>query len=308
MKALIAIDGSTESEAAVEMAAGLKWPPGSRVEVLTVLPSDIELYGGPLLGFADVDPKDDLHRQLERDGRRLLDGALLKLGRLGLDISARSPYGRPATAIVDQAAKMPADLIVLGACGHGTLERALIGSVSAEVVDHAHCPVLVARAHAALRILVATDGSDDAMSAVSFIANSGLFRSAEVRVVHALDLRPAWWLGFTGESPTGASEAYEVARAAGRERAAIATAAACAALEAVGFEVTTTVREGVAAPVIVDEAATWQADLVVVGTRGHGLIRRLVLGSTARSVLQGSTASVLITRSTRPVASGEHDH
>ena len=45
-------------------------------------------------------------------------------------------------------------------------------------------------------------------------------------------------------------------------------------------------------------ARDWAADLVVVGTRGHGLVKRLLLGSTARSVLHHVDASVLITRST----------
>jgi nucleotide-binding universal stress UspA family protein len=60
--------------------------------------------------------------------------------------------------------------------------------------------------------------------------------------------------------------------------------------------------EGPAAAAIVDEAKSWEADLVVVGTRGNGLLKRLVLGSTARSVLHHAAASVLITKPTRTVA------
>jgi nucleotide-binding universal stress UspA family protein len=180
------------------------------------------------------------------------------------------------------------------------VERVLVGSTSSEVVDRAHCPVLVARGGQARRILVGTDGSDQAMSAVSFVGESGLFRSAEVRVVHSVDLQPAWWLGFAAESASIASEAYDAAMAGAREHAATVTSMARAALEATGLTVSTCVREGRPAAVIVDEAATWHADLVVVGTRGHGIIKEMFLGSTARSVLQRSSTSVLITRGSRP--------
>ena len=61
------------------------------------------------------------------------------------------------------------------------------------------------------------------------------------------------------------------------------------------------VHEGQAAAAIVEEARTWNADLVVVGTRGNGLLKRLLLGSTARSVLHHAAASVLIARRTSRV-------
>jgi nucleotide-binding universal stress UspA family protein len=53
---------------------------------------------------------------------------------------------------------------------------------------------------------------------------------------------------------------------------------------------------GDAAAEIVAEAAAWKADLVVLGSRGHTGLTRVVLGSVARNVLQGTDASVLIVR------------
>jgi nucleotide-binding universal stress UspA family protein len=296
MKALIAIDGSEASEAALDTAASLTWSPASRIEVLTVLPTETDLYGGPGSALEDVDPTGTLRRLREGEGDRILHEAVDRLEHEDLEIVARCPEGRAASTIVEEAALSRAGLIIVGAQGHGMLERVLIGSVSSEVVDRAGCPVLIARGRSGQRILIATDGSDQAMAAVRFVATSGLFASAEVRVVHAMDLRPTWWLGFTAESVSIATAAYDLALISARERAASALSTACATLEAAGFTPTTTIREGDPAAAILDAAASWHADLVVVGTRGLGLLKEMLLGSTARAVLQRSTASVLVTR------------
>src|SRR6478752_1435215 len=198
MKALIAIDGSRESSNAVDLAASLDWAPGSRLEILTVAPTDVDLYGGPFAEFEDFGPMDELHRRMKSERDAILNEAVARLGRDDLDVSARSPEGGPASMIVWEADWMSADLIILGARGHGAVERVLIGSIT--------------------------------------------------------------------------SEAYDSALAAAREHAATVTSMACAALEATGLTASTCVREGRPAAVIVDEAATWHADLVVVGTRGRGIV------------------------------------
>src|SRR6476660_4998720 len=130
MKALIAIDGSRESSNAVDIAASLDWAPGSRLEILTVAPTDVDLSGGPFAAFEDFGPIDELHHRMEGERDAILNEAVARLGREDLDVSARSPEGGPAPTIVAEADLMSADLIILGARGHGAVERVLIGSVS----------------------------------------------------------------------------------------------------------------------------------------------------------------------------------
>ena len=173
MKALLAIDGSTELAFGVELAASLAWPSGAELQVLTVLPSETERIGGPWLAGVAYVPSDVTRDGLRTDGAALLEQAAAPLRELGLEVTTRLIEGRAASVIVDTARDIGADLVVLGARGHGAIEEAFLGSVSAEVVDQAPCAVLVARGPFAERILIGTDGSDVAMSAAQFVGGAG---------------------------------------------------------------------------------------------------------------------------------------
>jgi nucleotide-binding universal stress UspA family protein len=296
MHALLAIDGSTESALALETTVSLSWPAGSRLDVLTVLPLEADWYGGPWAAGVAYVPSDDLRERLRADRDALLENAADRLRRPGLEVRIRLGEGRAASVIVDAARETGAELIILGARGHGAIESAFLGSVSAEVVDQAPCAVLVARHPTAARILIGTDGSDAATSAADFVARCGLFEGSRARMIHAIDVHPAWWLGYTPGDATFAVDAYAAVVEEGHRRGDQVTATLADRLGAAGLGVSTVTREGPAAAAIVDEAASWGADLVVVGTRGLGLLQRLLLGSTARSVLHHAHSSVLITR------------
>ena len=190
MKALLAIDGSAESAYGLETAASLVWPAGAELLVLTVLPSEADRYGGLWGAGVAYVPGVDVHDDPRTDRTNLLERAAARLRRPGLELTTRLIEGRAASVIVDTARENGADLIIVGARGHGAIEEAFLGSVSAEVVDKAHCAVLVARRPSAGRILIGTDGSDVAMSAAEFLGGCGLFGKSQVRVVHALDVIP----------------------------------------------------------------------------------------------------------------------
>jgi nucleotide-binding universal stress UspA family protein len=301
MHTLLALDGSAESALGLETALSLTWPSGARLLVLSVLPADAQWYGGPwAAGVAFVPPK-DLMDGLRTDRERLLADAAARLRRHGLDVATHLATGRAASIIVETAREIAADLMIVGARGHGAIEEAVLGSVSAEVVDRAPCAVLVARRPSAARILLGTDGSDVAMSAATFVGGCGLFATSEVRVMHAIDVDPAWWLGYTPADATLAIGSYATVASEGRNHGEELTAIAAARLRDAGLATSTITVDGQAAAAIVDHARSWGADLVVVGTRGNGLLTRLLLGSTARSVMHRAEASVLITKPTTAV-------
>lgn len=303
MKVLIATDGSPESSLAIDAAAGLSWPEGSTIDVLTVLPSDAELFGNPWTDVAYVQTHqaagaetDELRMHLRDGARTVLAESVAILRKDGVSVVATIGEGRAASVIVDTAHATGADLIILGARGQGALERVLLGSVSAEVVDQAHCAVLVARHEWTRRVLIGTDGSDQATGAVEFVARSGLFCGSEIGVLQVVDLHPDWWLGYTTGNASFAPSSFVSVVEDARRHATKTTTDGIERLRAEGLVATALVREGSAAPAIVDGAARWGADLIVVGTRGHGLLKRMLVGSTARSVLHHAGTSVLVTR------------
>ncbi|HEY7131923.1 MAG TPA: universal stress protein [Candidatus Limnocylindrales bacterium] len=306
MKALIAIDGSNESADAVGVACGLHWPEGSSVQLLHVIPTDLELSGGPLAGTYSVPSLDEVRGRLVEEGHEILEHAIGRLEAAAVEVGAEMLEGRAATVILERAAKMEADLIVVGSRGLGAIGRMLLGSVSAELVDRAQAAVLVARRPGCRRILIGTDGSEDGTSAVRFVAETGLFTGTETRVVHAIDLHPVWWTGFPPGAAAMSNDASLAVTLAARERGHAVTEDACKLLRSAGLATSWVVREEPAAQGIANEAASWDADLIVVGTRGHGLLKRMVLGSTARWLAHRAETSVLVTRPVpvRPATSG----
>jgi nucleotide-binding universal stress UspA family protein len=93
---------------------------------------------------------DEYYPALEQAAREqaqaVVDAAVAKLAtRLdkSLSLSGEVLNGPPREAILDEAERWPADLIVMGSHGYGTWQRLWLGSVSQAVVSHANCSVEV---------------------------------------------------------------------------------------------------------------------------------------------------------------------
>ena len=100
----------------------------------------------------------------------------------------RTVVTSPTQALVEESAE--ASLLVLGSRGRGSVLATLLGSISFAVASGAHCPVVVVKEGGAAtavgaggRVVVGTDGSDRAASAVAFAADFAASRSASVEVI-----------------------------------------------------------------------------------------------------------------------------
>ena len=297
MRALLAYDASVGAEEAASLTVAMPWPPESIIRVVAVIePSTTAVPTVPLMpaGLA-MSPQIDAQIAQELDGQ--IQGVVDRLRAVGIEAGGDVLRGRAATALIDEAQRFGADLVIAGSRGHGTIASLVLGSVSAELVDHAPCPVLVARGSATTRrVLFAADGSPSASDAEEILARWPMFDDATVRVVSVAEVvRPL----PTGLAPTMYRQAIDAyakdLQAAKSEHEGVARDAA-GRLGTAGRTADFTVRVGDAAAEILEEASSWGADLVVLGSRGRTGISRLLLGSVARNVLQGSPSSVLIVR------------
>jgi nucleotide-binding universal stress UspA family protein len=143
------------------------------------------------------------------------------------------------------------------------------------------------------RILVPVDGSDPSNRGLSEAMALGKLAGARLRLIHVVDE-----LSFAiaaGAAAGYVGEYIEMLRGGGEE----ILAAAKAKVEAAGLEVETVLRDGFGGRVcdqVVDEAKTWPAELIVIGTHGRRGAGRLLIGSDAERILRLAPVPVLLVR------------
>lgn len=292
MKIVIGLDGSTPSLVARDLVAGLRWPAGTRVQLVGAYQVPIDwsgAFGGTMTWAGEMADamRDELVDQLKAAAQPLL-GA-------GLIVEQLTRSGRAADVLIDAAREFDADLLVVGSRGLGGFQSLLLGSVANDVATHAHCPVLVTRSPKVGRLLIATDGSAGADQIAERLGEWGAFAGIPTDVVAvAVPDSPAFEL-MVGLYTLG-DDRLEQGRAALEAKAETDAQAMAERLTAAGIPAEAHPRRGDPASEIVAHAEQIGADLVAVGSRGLSGLDRLLLGSIARNVLNHARCSVLIVR------------
>jgi len=285
---LLAIDGSPQAEVAARLVGLLRLPEGAVVEILRA--------DEPFGSDAELPPTayDALRAAIREEIDKDVAAAKRAVSAPGREIRVAVPFARAATAIVDESRRIAADLVVVGSRGRGQLATMVLGSVAAEVIDHAPCPVLVARSAKLRRLVLADDGSLEATTARDLVASWPLFAGLDARVVSVAPIPVQ--IGVGPVRHADASQAY--AEAVDALRALYQKVASTDALRLTeaGLRARAEVRCGDPAQEIMDASVEDEADLIVVGSHGRTGLERLLIGSVARKVVTHAPCSVLVVR------------
>jgi nucleotide-binding universal stress UspA family protein len=142
-------------------------------------------------------------------------------------------------------------------------------------------------------ILVPIDGSPTSQRGLLEAARLAKRLGATLRLVHIVDETA---LTMNPEAGTATAPLLEQFLESGKE--VLQEAVALATRE--GVQVETAMHENLAGRVadrILDEAANWPAELIVMGTHGRRGLRHVVLGSDAEAVVRSAKVPVLLVRS-----------
>ena len=296
-KVLLAVDGSEEARRAARLAANLADDLDSELHLARVEPMP-SVYAYPESTIYDPELREEVREAARRTAREKLQAEIEAGGMLEKVAATHAPVGRPDAEIVRLAEEIGAGLVIVGSRGLGPIRRAVIGSVSASVVHHAHCPVLVVRdgrsggADPEGPIVLAVDGSGESGLALGAAAE---ISSATGSAVHLIYVMPTEAQLYGRHFYSGDVKESLLEEAKAQTRRFLEEQAED--VRSKGGEVTQTyLATGRPDEEIVELAEEVSAGMIVIGSRGLGGVRRALVGSVSDSVARHAHCPVLVVR------------
>ena len=292
MKVLVALDGSSGSDVVLQKVEGRPWPEGTQFCLFTAL-DPFFFTKAPLL-----------LEQAKKTEQESLEEAAEQVKKTNRDVSIEVVVENPRHAIPALARAWKADWILIGSHGRGAFARLLLGSTAQYVLRHATCSVEIVRhVHhekteekpGALRILIPTDGSECALTALRSVAERPWPEGTVCRVISTPEV-PIFTADYPYYEPNLIREAITSNEAHAKDAVDQGLKIMKArGLNAIG-EVTQPKESAVRA--ILSLSDEWQADLIVLGSHGRRGLDRFLLGSVSEAVALHAHCSVGVVRQT----------
>lgn len=268
---LVGVDGRPNGRDAITLASRLTDPDGK----LTLA----HVHSGRLRPSHAITPG------FVRD-ERVASEKLLERERAACDINAELisiVSMSPGQGLHQQAEEQNADLLVVGSCSHGAFGRAMLGDDTRGALNGASCAVAIASHGYAqhpdpiAKVGVAYNGSQESKAA---LATAQTLVVSTTATVHAVEVVSIPTYAYTGLMPPAIGESVDLMLQE-------ATARMQALPDADGHAVYGLAGEELAA---FSEAM----DILIVGSRSYGPLRRLVLGSTSGYLERHARSSLLV--------------
>ena len=281
-RVLVATDGSAHARAAMATATDFPWPARTRVRAIVARKTAAPHRRSMLLAA------------LDRGAESAAASARRTLAPRWPDVEVLVVDKTPVEAIVAEADRSAADVIVLGWRGHGAVRRLLMGSVSRGVVRRTSAAVLVAQRRQRIsRIVVGFDESPAAAAAVELVGKLQPPQGGRVTLVTSLTLTPVPKRGLVARTVAGDVRRSNAMR---KRTAAKNLKRAAAALRRQGWLTRTVLTTGETLRDLLRTVSKSRAHLLVVGARGSSGVRYLLLGSVAEGALNHSPVPVVVAR------------
>lgn len=287
---VVAIDGSDASKVAVRWAAN------------TAMKRDIPLrlaasYSMPQFLYAEgMVPPQELFDELQEETMEKINEAREIAHEVAPDIKIGHTIaeGSPIDMLLEMSKYIT--MIVMGSRGLGGLSGMVMGSVSAAVVSHAHCPVVVVRGDNPVTedtkygpVVVGVDGSGVSQKAIEYAFAEASARECELIAVHT-------WMDMQIQaSLAGLSAAQQQWKIVEEEQNMLLGHRLAGYAERYpDVQVTRVVTRDRPVRALVDAAKG--AQLLVVGSHGRGGFKGMLLGSTSRALLQSAPCPMMVVR------------
>jgi nucleotide-binding universal stress UspA family protein len=298
-RVVVGVDGSAGSRAALVHALTAAAQRGGDLEVVSTFPVQVVGMGSYVL---TVPTMDLLREETAARARALVDevradpAVAVAPGADDVRATVSVTAGPAAQVLVDASAT--ADLLVVGSRGRGAVRSVVLGSVALHCVTHAACAVVVVHPVDPERsrsgtVVVGVDGSDASRAALVAGIEEAARRGAQVAAVATYQLADYWPETSSVILPSETEIRADLRRMV--EDMVRDVAAEDGSRSGAGAPtVRTVVTEGAPAEVL----RRWAADagLLVVGNRGRGALRGLLLGSVALSCVMHGPCPVLVVR------------
>ena len=287
---VVAVDGSKASHVAVRWAANTAMKRGVPLRLASSYTMPQCLYAEGMV------PPQELFDDLQAETMEKIDEAREIAHQAAPDIKIGHTVaeGSPIDMLLEMSKSVT--MIVMGSRGLGGLSGMVMGSVSAAVVSHASCPVVVVREDNNVDettkygpVVVGVDGSEVSQKATEFAFAEAEARGAELVAVHT-------WMDMQVQaSLAGLSAAQQQwEEIEGEQQQLLDERLADLVAKYPKVDVKKLITRDRPIRALVDAAEG--AQLLVVGSHGRGGFKGMLLGSTSRALLQSAPCPMMVVR------------
>lgn len=306
MNVLVAVDQSEHAQEAIRFVKSVDWPTQSRIYLIHIIEMKdappIMPSGGPSSWDRVIA---EARGQLVTEAKLFLDHTKKSiLEQCPVQVESIVVEGLPGGEILQAMKDYQIDLIVVGTRGLSKVKRFLLGSTSDWVLREASCSVLLVRGKlsqattgkAAAKILLATDGSSDALNTVDVLGLLTFKTPPKVTVTHVV-AKPAFLEGwYLGKGKAEFEQLAEHLREKAQKDGASHLEELGQKIKSLNMKVDSLLTKGDPADEILKTAERLKAKLIIIGAKGQTGSQAIPLGGIARKISRYAPCSVLVAR------------